>query len=119
MKNTTAKVVPKNARPGTTFLATTSATLMGNYPVSPAGRENTAKNLSVLKDAAKAMETVPVRENACVGQAGRASSVMSVSVIQAVNMAHASYPGSVTVKKAGEDCSVTRILTTVLITGHA
>lgn len=44
-----------------------------------------------------------------VGQAGRASSVMNVSVIQAVNTAHASYPGSVTVKKAGEDCSVTRV----------
>lgn len=46
MKVTTEKVVPKSARPGMTDSATTPAPVMDSYPVCPAGRGNTAKNVS-------------------------------------------------------------------------
>ncbi|KAG9336493.1 hypothetical protein JZ751_002840 [Albula glossodonta] len=81
---------------------------MGTYPVSLAGRENTAKNQSALKGAAKEMEIVPSQESVCVGKAGRVFSVMSARDILPVNMAPANSLGSATAKKDGEDSSVTK-----------
>lgn len=109
MKITTATVVPKNARPGTTVLATTPATQMDSYPVSLAGRGSTAKNRSVWRGAVRRMAIVPNLESVCAEKDGRVNFVQSVENIQPVNMAPVNSHGSATVKRAGVDCSVTKI----------
>lgn len=108
MKVTTERAVPKNARPETTDSATTPAPEMDSYPVYKAGRGNTAKNLSVWKDAAKEMETAPNLASVYAEMAGKAHSVMNVRHTQPVNTVPASCHGSVTVRRAGEAYYVTK-----------
>lgn len=109
MKITTATVVPKNAHPGTTVSATTSATQTGSYPVSPAGRGSTAKNRSALKGAVRRMATAPGLENVFAEKVGRVNFALSAENTQPANMALASSHGSAIVKRAGVDSSVTKI----------
>lgn len=102
------KAVPKNARRGTTDLVTTPAPEMGSYPVCPAGRGNTVKNLSVWRAAAREMETAPNLASVCAEMVGRARSVTSVRSTRPASTAPASCRGSVTARRAGEAYYVTK-----------
>lgn len=108
MKVTTEKVVPKSARPGMTDSATIPAPVMDSYPVCPAGRGNTAKNLSVWRVAARGMETAPNLASVYAEMAGRARSVTSAGSTRPASTVPASCHGSVTVRRAGEAYYVTK-----------
>lgn len=108
MKITTGPLVTKNALRETTVLATSPASLMGKKPVCRDGRENTAKNQSVLKAAMKGTETAHYLESANAERAGRVSFVMCVNFIRPVNTVPVKRLGSAIAKKAGGASSVTK-----------
>lgn len=108
-KITTGTVVPKYALRETTVLAITPATQRGRSPACQAGRENTAKNQSALRDAAQGTEIVHSQESAYAEKAGRVLHVMSVNVTRPANMALVGSPGSALARRAGEASSVTKI----------
>lgn len=115
---TMEKAVLKNALLGTIVSATTRATVKDSCLACRAGRGNTVMNQSVWRAAVRGMETAPDLASVCVERVGRGHFVTSVKSTQPVNMVRVSSHGSATVKRAGEDFSVTKTLTSALTTVH-
>lgn len=112
---TTEKVALCSADLGMMPLATSPAGREGRRCATLAGKDSTAPTQSVCQGVMTNMDIVTNQGNASAELAGKAATAMSASDTQAVSMAPASNPGSVTAKKAGGAFSATRVRPSFMI----
>lgn len=100
-------------------MATIHATQMALEYVFLDGKDSTVHTLFVQTTVIQSMDIATLQEAASADMVGKDDSVMSAFPIKAVCMEPVKRNGSVTVKKAGEVCSVIMISTTARIIVHA